>query len=80
MENLPLLLSFLRQDVPWAYELGMEGYKRFWIIGDRNDGCRFFKHLAELIDLTAQSINVEPDLHVLLMELRKVLREAIRAG
>lgn len=80
IETMPLLLSYMRQDLPWAYDLGMEGYKRFWIIGDRDDGRRFFSRLAELIDLTGQSLNIEPDLHFLLMELRKVLGYVIRAG
>lgn len=61
-------------------QLGMEGYKRYWIVGERDDGCRFLSRLAELIDLTGQSLNVEPELHALLTELRKVLRDVIQAG
>lgn len=73
IETMPLLLSFTRQDAPWVYDLGMEGYKRV-TCGDVVEGQRFFSQLVDLIDLVNPIINVEPELHMLLMKLRDVLR------
>jgi hypothetical protein len=77
IETMPILLSCMRQDLPWVYDLGMEGHSLF-TVGNVADGCKVFSRLLELIDLTAGSINVEPEVHRLVMELLEVLRSVIK--
>ena len=46
---VPILLSFLREDLPWVYELGMEGYRQV-TTGNVVQGHESFRGLLHLID------------------------------
>ena len=73
---VPILLSFLREDLPWVYELGMEGYRRIKM-GDLAQGHVSFQGLLHLFDLALQSVSDRPELRMSIIELRQVLRNVI---
>ena len=77
--TLPILLSFLREDLPWVYELGMEGYRQVRA-GNVAQGHESLRELLHLIDLAVHSGNDRPELNVAIVELRQALRNIIGHG
>ena len=76
---VPILLSFVREDLPWIYELGMEGYRQI-TTGDTARGHTSFRVVLNLLDFGihgAHDMGDSPEIHVSLMELRHVLRAII---
>ena len=70
---LPILLSLLREDFSWIYEVGMEGYRRIEA-GNIRQGRETMQGLLRLIDLTRISIEDRPELHWLIDQLRDLLQ------
>ena len=76
---VPILLSFLREDLPWLYELGMEGYRQIRT-GNVAQGHESLRGLLHLIDWVVHNDNDRPELHVAIMELRQAVRTIIGHG
>ena len=73
---VPVLLSFLREDLPWVYELGMEGYRQI-TAGSEEQGKGTFRGLLHLMDQSLHIIGNRPELNVAVMELRQLLGNLI---
>ena len=73
---VPILLSFIREDLPWIYELGMEGYRQL-TTGNEPRGHESFRAVLRLLDFGIHSVGERPELHMYLMELRHRLRAII---
>ena len=76
---VPILLGFLREDLPWVYELGMEGYRQI-TTGNVVQGHESFRRLLNLIDWAVHSVSDSSELHIAIMELRQVLRTIVGHG
>ena len=76
---VPILLSFLRDELPWIYELGMEGYRQI-TTGNLPQGHGAFQAMLRLIDWTVHSIDDKPELHFPIAELRQVVRGILDVG
>ena len=76
---VPVLLSFIREDLPWIYELGMEGHRQT-TMGNTALGHELFRAVLHLIERGVHGNFDTPDLHVSMMELRQKLRIIIGHG
>ena len=73
---VPILLSFMREDLPWVYELGMEGYRQI-TTGNAARGHESFRAVLHMLDFGIHSSRESPELHVSVTELRRVLRAIV---
>jgi hypothetical protein len=73
---VPILLSFMREDLPWIYELGMEGYRQI-TTGNAARGHESFRAVLHMLDFGIHSIGESPELHVSVTELRHALRAIV---
>ena len=71
VETMPILLAAMRDDAPWVYDLGMDGYRQL-VTGQRREASASFSRLLELMSLTA-GIVTNPEIQVLFRLLREVL-------
>ncbi len=69
---LPILLSFLREDAPWVHAIGMEGYRQI-SVGSKTEGRETMRALLQLIDFAPETIDVTPELHMIIEEMRRIL-------
>lgn len=71
--KVPVLLSFMRQDYPWIYELGMEGYRQN-AMGNSSHGYALYSAVLELLRIIAQREPARPGMDMYLKELQHALR------
>lgn len=69
---VPVLLSFIRQDFPWVYELGMEGYRQN-AMGNTQHGYELYSAVLGLLGIIAQQQPARPGMDVYLKELERAL-------
>ena len=69
---LPVLLSCIREDAPWIYEVGMEVYRQIRS-GEVAKANESKEGLLYLIEFTVDTTHGRPDLHILIHELRELL-------
>ena len=76
---LPILLSLIREDAPWTYELGMEGYRQI-TTGNKTQGRETIRALLRLIDFTEGITGVRSELDMVLIELKLILIKTLDQG
>ena len=71
--SLPILLSYLRDDAPWVYEIGMEAYRQI-SRGDKARGLENISALLQLMHWTRETITHQPELHIVMDQLEGEFR------
>lgn len=70
---IPILISILRDDVPWAYEIGMQGYRQI-AAGQIQEGHETIRTLLRLLNSGKDTIDLGSDIHMVISELEGLLR------
>ena len=75
---LPIVLSFLREDMPWIYEVGMETY-RYTTAGTTRQAKESAMALLRLTEISRDVIPQTPEFRGLMNELEGILNYVLSA-
>ena len=69
---IPILVSVLRDDAPWAYEIGMEAFRQL-ATGDRQKGQETIETLVRLLSSGRENIDMGSEVRIVVKELEGLL-------